>query len=155
MSKKARKEPRRLLFLIAFSASTSHPVIRQHYQMHLAKGMCRMAALGACMHKITRIIFGMLKNNTPFEPAIDQRNHQRQKSKGEKELSAAQIARVKAYDKSAPISRRQNKKRKEQERLSQKANGIKNGIDCFAPDTMNENNSKIASNLTVNVRRDG
>lgn len=154
MSKQGRKEPRRLLFLIAFSASTSNPVIRQHYQMHLAKGMCSMAALGACMHKITRIIFGMLKNNTPFNPAIDQMNRQRQKTRGEKKLSTAQIERIQTFDKTAPISRRQNKKRKEQERLSQKANGIMNGIGCSAPEEINENSSKIANDLTGNVRCD-
>ncbi len=139
MSKKGRKEPRRLLFMIALSASKSNPVIRQHYQMHLAKGMCRMAALGACMHKITRIIFGMLKNNTPFDPAIDEKNRKRKKAKSETFLSAAQIARIQEFDKTAPISQRQNKKRKEQERLSQNANGIMNGIGCSAPEIINKN----------------
>jgi len=154
MSKRGRKEPRRLLFMIAFSASTSNPVIRQHYQMHLAKGMSRMAALGACMHKITRIIFGMLKNNTSFDPAIDQMNRQRNKAGEKKQLSAAQIARLKDYDTTAPISRRQNKKRKEQERLSQKANGIMNGIGCSAPGEINENSNKIANASTGNVQCD-
>ena len=148
MSKQGRKEPRRLLFMVAFSASIHNPVIRHHYQMHLAKGMSRMAALGACMHKITRVIFGMLKHNTPFDPAIDQKNRERTKAKSAKVLSAAQIARIQEFDKTAPVSRRQNKKRKEQERLSQKANGIMNGIGCSAPEKINENKSTITSNLT-------
>ena len=36
-----------------------------------------MAALGICMHKILRIIYGMLKHDKPFDPQIDAANQKR------------------------------------------------------------------------------
>ncbi len=72
-----------------------------------------MAALGAVMHKILRIIYGMLKNNTAYNPNIDKNNSQKiviVKTNG-KIVKERRFLKV---DQNAPISRRQNKKRKEQ-----------------------------------------
>jgi hypothetical protein len=55
MSKKGRKEPRAILFMVAMSAIGSNSLIRDLYQKHVAKGMEKMAAIGLCMHKILRI----------------------------------------------------------------------------------------------------
>ena len=33
--------------------------------------MSKLSAIGAIMHKILRIIYGMLKNNTSFDAQID------------------------------------------------------------------------------------
>lgn len=115
MSKRGRKEPRQILFNVARFAVVHNPYIKEIYRMHLQKGMPKMAALGAVMYKILRIIYGMLKNNKPFDPEIDRRNR-------EKHLNTNSIEKIdfvrryQAADKVAPISRRQNKKRKEQEK---------------------------------------
>ena len=77
MSKKGRKEPRAILFMVAMSSITANTLIHDLYQKHVANGMEKMAAIGLCMHKILRIIYGMLKNNTPFNPEIDMRNRER------------------------------------------------------------------------------
>jgi transposase len=77
MSKKGRKEPRHILFMVAFNATQSNPLIRRIYSEHVQKGMNRMAAIGACMHKILRIIYGMLKHNRAFDPEIDRRNREK------------------------------------------------------------------------------
>lgn len=44
--------------------------------------MEKMAAIGLCMHKILRIIYGMLKHNRVFDPEIDWKNRGKRLSKG-------------------------------------------------------------------------
>ena len=71
-----------------------------------------MEAIGVCMHKTLRIIYGMLKNQTAFDPQIDIRNRQRIEDK----VSTPTVdknRRFQDFDPQAPISRRQNKKRLE------------------------------------------
>lgn len=132
MSKKGRKEPRAIIFMVAISAINSNPLIRDIYQDHVEKGMKKMVAIGLCMHKILRIIYGMLKNNTPFNPAIDLANRERVNEKSPQEKKDKK-RRFQEFDKNAPISRRQKKKREEQ-RLSQNANdGIEYGICAPTP----------------------
>jgi len=57
MSKKGKKEPGAILFMVAMSAITSNSLIRDIYQKHVANGMKKMVAIGLCMHKILRIIY--------------------------------------------------------------------------------------------------
>jgi hypothetical protein len=82
MSKKGKKEPRHILFMVAFSATQRNPLIRSIYSKHVQKGMNKMAAIGVCMYKILRIIYGMLKHNRAFDPKIDRQN--REKRPGER-----------------------------------------------------------------------
>jgi hypothetical protein len=112
MSKKGRKEPRRILYMATLSAVRSNPLIRDLYKEHTGRGMNRMAAVGLCMHKILRIIYGMLKHNNAFDPEIDRRNRQRG-SQSKKISSKDRNRRYQDFDPKAPISRRQNRKRKE------------------------------------------
>jgi transposase len=131
MSKKGRKEPRRILFMVAMVAINHNPLIASIYKERLEKGMPKMAAIGYCMHKILRIIYGMLKTNRAFDPEIDRTNrikdNQRQK-KTRKDRSR----RYQDYDAKAPVSRRQRKRRKERKE-SQNDNIIENGIIVSAP----------------------
>lgn len=111
MSKNGRKEPRSILFMAALSAIKCNPLIRDIYEMHLAKGMAKMAALGACMHKILRIVYGMLKSNSAFDPQIDKGN--RQKSKATRlTIITDKSRRYQELDSKAPVSRRQGLKRR-------------------------------------------
>lgn len=131
MSKKGRTEPRQILYMVAMTAITKNPLISEIYQEHVSKGMEKMAAIGLCMHKILRIIYGMLKHNSAFDPEIDLRNRQRsvQKRKSRKD---DKIRRYQDYDPKAPISRRHKVKRMEQ-RQSQSDNGAEYGILASIP----------------------
>jgi transposase len=71
MSKQGSKNMRKILFNIAKGAITYNPLIRSVYEKKLSQGMSKMAAIGVCMHKILRIIYGMLKNKQAFNPLID------------------------------------------------------------------------------------
>jgi len=130
MSKTGRKEPRRILFMVALTAIRTNALIRNLYQEHVAKGMCKMAALGLCMHKILRIIYGMLKHNKAFDSAVDIAN--RQKMPVKQKCRQDKNRRFQAFDAKAPVSRRQNLKRRERE-SSQNVNNVQSGIDTLVP----------------------
>jgi len=125
MSKQGCREARHILFMVALAAIRHNPLISRIYKERLEKGMARMAAIGYCMHKILRIIYGMLKNNTAFNPAIDEKNREKQtKQQG---VPKDKSRRVQGYDSKAPVSGRQSVKRKERN-SSQGGEITKSGI---------------------------
>jgi len=132
MSKKGRTVPRQILYMVAMVAIQSNPLIREIYEKHTEKGMKKKAALGVCMHKIIRIIYGMLKHNQPFDPEIDRANKKKQNTQDEKKVGLDKSRRYQAYDVKAPISRRQAKKREERKQ-SQSDNNAKCGIKAPVP----------------------
>jgi len=112
MSKVGRKEPRQILFMVALTAIQSNPLIKSIYEEHVSKGKEKMAAIGICMHKILRIIYGILKHNKKFDPEIDRKNRE-QKTKEKKAVRQDKNRRYQNFDCKAPISRRQKQKREE------------------------------------------
>lgn len=119
MSKQGSKNMRKILYNIAFGATTYNPLITEVYQRKLSEGMSKMAAMGVCMHKILRIVYGMLKNKKGFDAEIDKRNADRSINKQveknqQKNAYIVKSRRFQKYDDKAPISNRQTKKRKEQ-----------------------------------------
>ena len=126
MSKKGRKEGRRILFIVAMSAIQSNPLIRDVYQQAVERGMEKMAAMGLCMHKILRILYGMLKHNQAFDPQIDLKNRHKTPPRQGK-AGQDKNRRYQDFDSNAPISRRQKIKRKERKQ-SQNAVGVEYGI---------------------------
>jgi hypothetical protein len=132
ISKKGRKEPRKILFMVALTAIRYNPLVRSIYLERTEKGMGKMAAIGLCMHKILRIIYGMLKHGKSFDPQIDLNNRQRsfkKKPDGKRDENR----RFQDYDSKSPISRRQSKKRLER-KPSHSVNDTKFGIDTFVPE---------------------
>lgn len=120
MSKQGRRTPRAILFMVVLNGIRHDSYIREIYKRELAKGKCKMSAIGVCMHKMARIVYGMLKNNTPFNPEIDRHNQERSVPKKETKPAQSEARRFQKEDKNAPISRRQTKKRKEQEESQSK-----------------------------------
>jgi transposase len=131
MSKQGRKEPRHILFMVALTAISKNPLIRSIYQEHCQKGMEKMAAIGLCMHKILRIIYGMLKHNKAFNPEIDLKNREKVLQQKKKVLQDKN-RRYQDFDSKAPISRRQKLKRKEQKQ-SNSDNNTKSGVIASTP----------------------
>jgi hypothetical protein len=116
MSKQGRKQPRHILYMITLAAIKCNPLIKQIYEKHQKNGKHNMAAMGICMHKILRIIYGMLKHNKPFDPRIDIANRQRSAQAKEAVPRKNASRRFQEYDTKAPVSRRQKKKRLERVR---------------------------------------
>lgn len=118
MSKQGSKNMRKILFNIAKGAITFNPLITEVYERKLSEGMSKMAAIGVCMHKILRIIYGMLKNKQSFNSLIDKQNYEKSKSKQQEKQhqessNIQKNRRYQKFDESAPVSRKQTKKRKE------------------------------------------
>ena len=134
MSKQGRKEPRQILYMTALSAIQHNPLIRQIYEKHQQQGKHNMAALGVCMHKILRIVYGMLKHNKPFNPQIDIANRQRSARTKNGRPAKETYRRFQDYDTKAPVTGRQRKKRLERER-SHSVAGTKSGITAPVPST--------------------
>lgn len=114
MSKQGNREVRHILFIAAFSGITHNPLIKEYYHRQLQKGLSGMAALGACIHKILRIIYSMLKSGQPFDPEIDKYNRENSKSYSKEEKQDSKQRRYQNFDNNASVSRRQRQKRKEQ-----------------------------------------
>jgi len=133
MSKKGRKVPRKILYMVVLSAINCNPLIRDLYKDQLEKGKEKMAAIGVCMHKTLRVLYGMLKNNTAFNPEIDKQNQERNRRKATTKLKNTN-RRFQGYDSKAPVSGRQRKKRKEQKVSQNATSNDKCGINTSAPD---------------------
>jgi transposase len=123
MSKQGSKNMRKILFNIAKGAITYNPLITEVYEKRISHGMAKMAAIGVCMHKILRIIYGILKHKQAYNPLIDKQNYERSKEKQQDKLhqentNIDKSRRYQEFDIKAPISRKQTKKRREHD-LSQ------------------------------------
>lgn len=115
MSKEGRSIPRELLFNAVFaSLSDEENYIKELYEEYVEeKGKPKMAAIGILMHKLTRIIYGMLKNGTPYNPNIDRKNRQKSPSENTRNTNRKNSKRrLQEFDAQAPVSRREQKKRK-------------------------------------------
>jgi len=131
MSKQGRKNPRRILFMVTMASISKNTHIRGIYEEHTKKGMKGMAAVGLCMHKILRIIYGMLKHNQPYEPEIDVNNREKMVQK-QMAIIKDKNRRYQSFDDKAPISRRQYKKRTER-KVSHSDNFTNCGIIVSTP----------------------
>lgn len=123
MSKKGRGEIRAVLYMASLSAVRYNPVLKEVYARFRAKGMTHSQAAGIVMHKILRMIYGILKNKQLFNAETDEQNQQKatgkQKqqqatTKEEKRLKHQNKYRFQAISIDAPISRRNQQTRKKQ-----------------------------------------
>jgi len=114
MSKQGRASMRATLYMCAQTAVLHDAHLKAIYHRHRSKGKNHKQAIGAIMHKILRIVWGILHSGKVYEAKVDQANQDKKPVK----QSANQIAEVDSkrrhqpLDLEAPISRRQNKKRK-------------------------------------------
>lgn len=123
MSKKGRGEIRAVLYMGALSGIRYNPVLKQVYARFRAKGMKHYPAMGIVMHKLLRMIYGVLKNKTKFSAETDELNRQRSTEKQQnKEQTNKQNEKVKKQKKhrfqevstDAPISKRAEQKIRKQ-----------------------------------------
>jgi len=122
MSKAGRPAVRSLLFMCANSAVIYDEHFKSIYAKQRAKGKAHKQAIGVVMHKMLRIIWGVLTNKTAYKADIDMGNQERSKTVIDCSVSETENKRrVQQYDDDAPISRIALKKRKAHQ-LSQVSN---------------------------------
>lgn len=118
MSKQGSSEMRAILYMVAKSALVYNPHIRKIYDRFKQQGMAHNQAMGVIMHKILRIIYGMLKSKTEYVPEVDIENQQRtiasQPRTRKVQTDGKKKQRYQQLSTEAPISKIELKKRKEQ-----------------------------------------
>lgn len=70
LSKLGPPRVRAKLYRAAIVASGCNPDVKALYPRLLERGKCPMAALGAAMRKLAQIRFGVIKQQTPYQPQI-------------------------------------------------------------------------------------
>jgi len=123
MSKKGRGEIRAVLYMSTLSGVRYNPILKRVYANFRAKGMKHRQAAGVVMHKLLRVIYGILKNKTPFNAQIDEQNQERanekqqaieQENKSASKIKLNKKERFQKVTAEAPISRRAEQKIKKQ-----------------------------------------
>ena len=114
MSKKGRPGMREVLYMVAKSAACCNPHIAALYKRCREKGMKYNEAIGVCMHKILRIVYGMLKNKQVYNSQVDMdnmaKNHKEPIDSAIKDFENRR--RYQEANDEAPISNRNYRKRK-------------------------------------------
>lgn len=113
MSKVGRKRPRTMLYMAVMGGLGRNQILSTMHAEAKANGMEPQASIGKCMHKLLRIVYGVLKSGKPFDIEI----HNSHKLKGEVQKSAVtdvQTEEVKV-DLFAPISAREAKRQRDRE----------------------------------------
>jgi len=137
MSKKGRAGIRDILFNVAKTAVVHDKHIKSIYDRLRKTGMSYYGAIGAIMHKMLRIAYGVLKSGKKYDAEIDKKNQEISKKENMslEELENIHIKfsrRHQALGSQAPVSGRNWKKRKVL--LSSQSNNItENGIKETAP----------------------
>jgi transposase len=72
LSKIGNPRVRKILYFPALNAGRFNPIIKPWRQALLDKGKPKMVVVGAVMHKLLHIVFGVLKHRQPFDPSLAQ-----------------------------------------------------------------------------------
>lgn len=81
MSKRGRGIIRATLYMCCLSGMQHNPILKSIYYRYKDKGMNHDQATGVIMHKLLRMIYGVLKSGEPFDVKIDQKNRQNAENK--------------------------------------------------------------------------
>lgn len=113
MSKQGDKHMRALLFVAANNVIIHNPYFSSLYKKYLAAGKKPKVAKGIIMHKLLRVIYGMLKTQTAFDPQVDEMNQKKFSASEIQQLPMSTAARrYQSVALNAPISRTNHKKRR-------------------------------------------
>ncbi|TAJ60635.1 MAG: IS110 family transposase [Chitinophagaceae bacterium] len=122
MSKKGRSEIRAVLYMSGLTAIRYSELFRNIYSNARAKGKNHFSSMGVVMHKLLRVIFGVLKNKQGFSTIVDEQNVSNAKTKKDeqkekrKTQKKEQVIKLERYNNAglngSPISKRHAKKHK-------------------------------------------
>ena len=112
MSKEGSASMRSTLYLIAHNLYMHNQYFKSLYAKYAAKGKKHNVIMGILMHKALRILWGMLKSRTKFNPKVDIKNQQKYKQEKEIPMIIIKSRRLQQITMEAPISRSNMKKRR-------------------------------------------
>ena len=114
MSKKGRSSMRATLYMCANVSVIHDPHMKAIYHKHRSRGKGHKQAVGIIMHKLLRVIWGILSSGKPYDAKVD-KGYQEKKAVNVETVKSEEVnkkRRFQSLDKEAPISNRQNKTRK-------------------------------------------
>ena len=111
MSKQGSSSMRSLLYVAANNVVLHEPYFKKLYHHYISKGMKPKVVRGIMMHKLLRVVYGMLKNRTRFDKSIDEKNQQKNQNHNEQPITKTS-RRYQKLNTDAPISRGNYKKRR-------------------------------------------
>jgi transposase len=115
LSKKGRASLRAIMFMPAHTAVMYDPHLKAIYHRHRSKGKSHKQAIVVVMHKMLRIVHGILSSGIPYDAKVDDDNQQKQTAGTREEDHARNLKSVRRFqseDIDAPISRIEKKKRR-------------------------------------------
>lgn len=114
MSKKGRASMRAILYMPAHTAVLYDEHFKTIYHRHRSKGKSHKQAIGIIMHKLLRVIWGILTSKESYKVEVDKKNQIKKVTSSvtqkTEELNAKR--RFQPMEADAPISRIQSKKRR-------------------------------------------
>ena len=128
MSKQGRPDVRKALYMSGLSAIRHDEGFRKLYHRYRLKGYNHFQAIGVVMHKLLRVVYGILVHQTPYDPEVDKANQRRAKQKqrakqeDQNKIVSQHKKRLNRYQKetvNAPRSRRSVQKLKKEQPASQ------------------------------------
>lgn len=117
MSKQGNSNMRAILYMNAKTAVCKDPHLREIFKRHMDKGWKYNQAIGVIMHKMCRIIYGILKSNKPYDSKIDKAHidkgeSQNKPNTAQRAVPSATTRRLQPIGNDAPTSKRNSNKRK-------------------------------------------
>lgn len=114
LSKKGRASLRAIMYMPAHTAVMHDPHLKAIYHRHRSKGMSHKQAIVVIMHKMLRIVHGILSSEKPYDAKVDQTNQQKQTAAIEERSpeNLKMVRRFQPEDLDAPTSRIEHKKRR-------------------------------------------
>jgi len=128
MSKQGRPAVRKALYMSSLSAIRHDESMKKLYHRYRSKGHNHYQAIGVVMHKLLRVVYGILYHQTPYDAEVDKANQRRAKQKqrakeeDQKKIESQQKKRLNRYQKeteNAPRSRRSVQKLRKEQTASQ------------------------------------
>ena len=112
MSKQGSARMRAVLYLIAHNLKMHNEYFKNIYAKHRARGKKHRVVMGILMHKVLRVMWGMLKSKTFFDAGIDVENQKKSQNVDDNIQLNLKSRRLQELSLDAPISRSNSKKRK-------------------------------------------
>jgi len=128
MSKQGRPDVRKALYMSGLSVIRHDESFKALYHRYRNKGHNHYQAIGVVMHKLLRVVYGILAHRTSYDPEVDKANQRRAKQKkrakedDQNRIISQQKKRLNRYQKEtvdAPRSRRSVQKLREEQAASQ------------------------------------
>ncbi len=111
LSKKGNAKMRAILFLMAENVSIYEPYFKELYQKYKSTGKHHYQVIGILMHKLLRVLWGMLKNGELFDAQKDLNNRRKAPKQDQKQIAANELRNLLGEEGieehfSAPVSKR-------------------------------------------------